>query len=85
MGIPQPQRQLHHQHVTEILTKRHNRVYSLPRNNPLNRKKTQRKILETNRQKIPRLPKQRKRPTHTLVRDTKENSQSDVAEIRSNI
>ena len=85
MGISQPQQQPHNQHFTEIPTKRHNRIHRIPRNNSRHRKKTQPKLLEHNNQKIPRLPKQRKRPTHILVRDTKENSQSDVAEIRSNI
>ena len=71
MGKPQQKRKPNRQHTTKIPTTKPNRIHNLPRNRPRNRKKTQRKILENNNKKIPRLQNQRKRPTNILVHNTK--------------
>ena len=71
MGKPQQKQQPNNKHTRQIPAQRPNRIHNLPRNNPRHRKKTQPKLLEHNNQKIPRLQKQRERPTDVLVHNTK--------------
>mgnify|MGYP007084768984 CR=1 FL=1 len=74
MGKLQQKQKPNRQHSPKIPTRHPNRIHHLPRNRPRHRKKTQPKLLEHHKQKIPRLRNRRKRPTNILVHYTEANN-----------